>query len=77
MPGQSQDLVGAQLDVPGSAHPPDLPRYMLAVDDQTRAAVVELKLNVAAGSDAQGLSDLERDRDLPFLGHSHIGKTTK
>jgi len=59
-PGQREDLVGAQLDVPGATHPPDLARDPLAVDDQPCAAVVELEANLGPGVDSERPADLQR-----------------
>src|SRR5579862_374263 len=74
---QSENLVGAQIDITGAAHARDLTFDTLPADNQAGAVLVELELNLASGTDAKGLPDLEGDRDLSLLRNSHAGKTNK
>jgi hypothetical protein len=64
---EREDLIGAEINVAGAPDPRDLSRGLAAVEDQARAADVELEANFAPRLDPERSTDLERDRDLALL----------
>src|SRR6202167_1552108 len=69
--GQSEDLLGAHLALAGTAHATDLLGGSGGVDEQARAMIVELELDVAARLDAKRPPHRQRDRDLTLLRDPH------
>jgi hypothetical protein len=69
--GQGEDLLGGHLALAGAAHATDLLGGAVGVDEQPRAALVELELNVAARLNAERSPHWQWNRDLTLLRDPH------
>jgi hypothetical protein len=63
---EGEDLVSRELDVASSAHPLDLCRDAVTVDDEPGTLVVELESDIAARTNAQSSTDAKGNCDLAF-----------